>query len=52
MKLCVVCHKNKGEVPDRYHPGTHQKVCKSCHAERLAQDLRQALIASRRTEGK
>ena len=44
-KLCVVCHKNPREVPDRERMGRPiKRVCRKCHALRLAGDM-QRIIA-------
>lgn len=43
-KLCVVCHKNPREVPDRERMGRPiKRVCRKCHALRLAGDLQRIL---------
>lgn len=39
-RLCIVCHKNPAEVPDREAMGKPiKRVCMACHERRLADDL-------------
>ena len=45
-KLCIVCHKNPAEVPDRERGGRPiNRVCRECHRERLLNDMQQVLDA-------
>jgi hypothetical protein len=40
-KLCQICGKNPATVPDRERMGRLiNRVCSSCHALRLADDMR------------
>jgi hypothetical protein len=44
-RLCVVCHTNPAEVPDRY-AGVGRRiktVCRACHYTRLQEDVTQIL---------
>lgn len=46
---CIVCGRRPAEVPDREAQGsTVKRVCRECHGERLAGDLRRALKESLR----
>ena len=40
-RLCVVCHKRQPVVPDRERMGPIKRVCRECHLERLAGDVRE-----------
>lgn len=47
-KLCEVCHKRPATVPDRNRTGRLiNRVCSSCHRDRLAGDLRRGMTARR-----
>lgn len=49
IKLCILCNKNEATLPDR-NKGVNsriKKVCSSCHAARLVEDL-QHIIKLRR----
>jgi cytochrome c553 len=40
MRMCILCHKRKAEVPDREDMGRRLKrVCLVCHRQRLAEDV-------------
>ncbi len=40
-KLCILCRKAPATLPDRYAAGRMTlKVCRFCHAARLAGDVR------------
>ena len=40
LKLCIICHKEPAEIPDREVMGRPiKKICKKCHSERLKQDM-------------
>ncbi len=44
-KMCIVCHVNLAELPDRNRMGRPVKrVCKECHAERLKQDFENIVV--------
>lgn len=48
MKLCILCHHNPPELPDREQMGRRiKRVCRGCHAARLRGDL-QAILALRK----
>lgn len=50
-KLCEICHARPAEVPDRNRMGRPVKrICRECHALRLAGDLKE--ILRRRDEAK
>ena len=43
-KLCIVCHKNPAEVPDRERMGRPiNRACLACHRGRLRRDVLQVL---------
>ncbi len=43
-RLCILCHQRPREVPDRNVMGKPiNKVCRLCHGQRLAGDMRQVL---------
>lgn len=56
MRRCEVCGLNPATVPDRRRPGRRiNRLCESCHAQRLAGDLeviarRQAIRLRRERE--
>lgn len=40
---CIVCHERPAAVPDRNTMSLRKRVCRECHAARLAGDLRHVL---------
>jgi hypothetical protein len=39
-KMCKLCGVRPAEVPDRERLTPYPAVCRECHAERLADDIR------------
>ena len=53
VKLCKVCHVRPAAVPDR-NSGTlspRKEVCRECHSNRLADDLKFLLDRRSKAEG-
>jgi len=51
-KMCEVCGVNPATVPDRERMGRPiKRVCKSCHALRLAGDIKHILEIQRKRLG-
>jgi hypothetical protein len=49
--ICIICHKEKAEVPDRNRMGRPiKRLCKSCHAKRLSNDLQRILDNRKKNE--
>lgn len=47
MRSCILCRQRPAAVPDRNRPGRPVKrICRECHAERIANDLWDALRRS------
>lgn len=46
-RMCVVCRERPAAVPDRNEGcfARRKKVCRECHASRLAGDLRRVIRA-------
>ncbi len=42
MKMCIYCHKNKAEIPDRnnFTGKFIKKVCSICHQKSLQDDMK------------
>lgn len=39
-KLCILCKKNKAEIPDREQMGRPiKRICEKCHAVRIMTDF-------------
>lgn len=48
-KMCIVCHVNPAEIPDRNRMGSPLKrICKKCHVERLKQDFENIVVLENR----
>lgn len=44
VKLCIICRKQPALVPDRERMGRPiKRICRECHAARLAGDVRKIL---------
>ena len=39
MRMCIVCGKRPGVVPDRYNNRSTLCVCRECQSQRLVKDL-------------
>lgn len=53
MKLCIVCHKNKAEIPDRNVQGRPiKRICKECHRKRIEDDMKIILNKRLKDQGK
>jgi hypothetical protein len=48
MTMCMICQKRKAIIPDRNSMSRRNKLCESCHQERLKRDLENILISNQR----
>jgi len=52
MAKCVVCRERKAVLRDRENPTSpRKKVCRECHAKRLAGDLLRIVVGLQETSG-
>ena len=43
-RLCIICHVNPAQVPDRERMGRPiKRVCRECHRDRLVGDLQRIM---------
>jgi hypothetical protein len=52
MAKCVACREREAVLRDRENPTSHRKkVCRECHAKRLAGDLLRIVVGLQEAHG-